>query len=121
MATEKTHDYEPPAARARRLRIYKFLRMILILCSAATVVTISVKYKLYSDENYLVAIISIIFGPVFFWSALWQSNVPCPRCGWNIYMKKQKFPIPQYASRVPSTCPNCGLDLEVAYPSGVPR
>ena len=42
--------------------------------------------------------------------ALWNYKVPCPRCGWNIYLLKTSIPV--LATYMPPSCPNCGLDLE---------
>jgi uncharacterized protein DUF6984 len=40
----------------------------------------------------------------------WKFWMPCPKCGWNINLAKHSYM--KLAIWTPSTCPNCGLDLE---------
>jgi hypothetical protein len=105
-----------PAVRARR---YFRLKLAAVYLWAAVLIGVAV---LFESLGLLSDIFSqVLFFIVFATSAIvlgvaWKFSVPCPRCGWNIYLTNKPWLRP--AVRVPSLCPNCGLDLER---SGEPR
>lgn len=57
----------------------------------------------YRDAAHLAAFL--------FWSITYR-----PRCGYNLYLRYDNSM--RLVDRVPSECPNCGLDLERPYVSG---
>lgn len=109
---KKPEAGDAPAARARRFRRLKFLLLIPYFFVFIVLVLILDSFGWFSDKTVqiLVAAVSLILILLY---GLWKSAVPCPRCGWNIYLKKTRFPF--IMTPVPSSCPNCGLDLEKAY------
>jgi hypothetical protein len=100
---------EAPAARARRLRRLKFMFVYLWIFFLGALALVMDKFDLFSSK-----FVQVLFGiggmvSVIAW-AFWKISVPCPRCGWNLYLSKERFPAG--VIYVPSICPNCGLDLE---------
>jgi predicted RNA-binding Zn-ribbon protein involved in translation (DUF1610 family) len=112
MSYEKSSGGEPPAVQARRLRRLKLLLLVPYSAFFLVIVLIFDHAGWFASKS-----VQIVFSAVIMLSILslgaWKSNVPCPRCGWNIYFRKTKFRL--LATYVPSSCPNCGLDLEKPY------
>jgi hypothetical protein len=98
----------PLARRFRRMKIViVFLWGVLLL---AFVIPLD-KLGLFSSKFGQLLYGLVFLGSTIFWG-LWKRSVPCPRCGWNIYMKPNSMFL---ALEIPSACPNCGLDLERPY------
>jgi len=84
----------------------------LIVCTLASLDHFGL---LASKSAQIVSILAAFIGYGIFmiWNAM-TFKMFCPRCGWNIYFKNKYFPAHMFIS-IPSSCPNCGLDLECAY------
>jgi hypothetical protein len=39
----------------------------------------------------------------------------CPRCGWNLFIKKNAISNTWTSPSIPDRCPNCDLDLNQPY------
>ena len=104
-----------PAARARRVRLYKAMAATLavLICIGVTIVLDKIgilanrKAQLFYAVSWFLLFIGFTIA-----MAKWK-NTFCPRCGWDINFKK---PMPAMALFVPSSCPNCGLNLEERIP-----
>jgi hypothetical protein len=97
----------PPAQRARRLRLTRF---ILGMSLAVLIVSLALVFDwlglLVTKRNQIVFVVATVagWGSFMIWNAMtWL--VCCPQCGWNIML----------VAFTPSECPNCGLDLERTY------
>jgi hypothetical protein len=103
---------EAPADQARYFRRLKLILLIPYLAAFVVVALIFDYFGWFTHKSVqvLFSVISLLCTLLY---GLWKSNMPCPRCGWNIYLKKSNFPF--IMSPVPSSCPNCGLDLEKIY------
>lgn len=105
----KQHTGASPAARVRK---YRALRVVFGMLWASFLVVVAVvldRYGLLSSKfsQVLYGVMSI--ASMCAWG-FWKFRMPCPECGWNINLVK--FPYMRLAVWTPSTCPNCGLDLE---------
>ena len=103
---------EPPAVRARRLRRVKWL--LFIVYAVIFVGTALVADNACMFAHKAVQVVFIVFYLIaIIVLGLWKGSAHCPRCGWNIYLRKTSVPV--LAASIPSSCPNCGLDLEKVY------
>jgi uncharacterized membrane protein len=100
---------EAPAPRARRTRrIRWFVQGVLILAIGLSWIALA-----YFDAKPVFYIVSwVIFGVAAMTMGFWRFYAPCPRCRWNINMQKRKDTFPMMVIFIPSSCPNCGSDLE---------
>jgi hypothetical protein len=108
-------SFEAAAPMARRMRLQRILTASL-LAAAVMIVSLIAAQAGFLDHKfvqavYMIACLSLFCG-LGVWFGLRKNFVPCPRCGWNIFFTKT---MPILAARIPSSCPNCGLDLERPY------
>jgi hypothetical protein len=104
---------EAPAVKARRIRRLKYFGVIpycLLFLGVGIVVDANGYFAFKSVQIAFAAIFALAIIAL----GLWRMRIPCPRCGWNIYLRKDSS-ILLLATRVPSICPSCGLDLEKPY------
>jgi len=94
------------ARRHRRQRLLLFVPIVLAVALAFFVLQ-KVYHRIPQGGALGVAIVAIIATCSL---GFWGFSVRCPRCGWNVNLRKST--MPQLAAVVPSVCPNCGLDLE---------
>jgi hypothetical protein len=110
--TEASHAVATPGAAASRARRYRRLRLFLLIPFSIVFIVSA----LIGDATGLFTsqlaqmLFCIVFGTAILVLGAWNRRVLCPRCGWNIYFRKTNFPL--LATTIPSSCPNCGLDLE---------
>ena len=99
-----------PAVMARR---YRWIKIVYVYLLVAGVVGVALAIDKFSSlfQNKMTQILyGILSGTLVISLAFWKIRVPCPRCGWNIYLRKDA--ISMLATYIPSSFPNCGLDLE---------
>jgi hypothetical protein len=104
-------DQYSPAAKARRLRLLNALTGFSFVVVAMVVTVAFDKRGLLPSKNSQLIYTIMWFG-LFIAMGIWMAKrkgVVCPRCGWNISFKKS---TPAIAFWIPSSCPNCGYDLE---------
>jgi hypothetical protein len=82
------------------IHLYAAILIALVVMFEGWLVT----HKFASAVLALIAVIGI-----FVIGVVWRFNVPCPRCGWNINLKKDPPGWP--AITIPASCPNCAEDL----------
>jgi len=99
---------DAPAVRARR---EFWTKLIVVYLYAAAVIAFAAVFENWlSAHKFVGALLAITAVACFFViGVVWRFNVPCPRCGWNINLKKNPPGWP--AITVPSFCPNCGEGL----------
>lgn len=99
-----------PAARARR-RFWT--RLLAVFLWAGVWMTLAAMF----EGTRFVMVLSMLVGisSTIALGAWWTFREHCPRCGWNLNLTPNK-PYIRRAGSVPSSCPNCGLDLMVEYP-----
>jgi hypothetical protein len=106
----------PPAKVARRLRVTRIFLGFSIAVVLLGVVPLGLDHfgllKSKFNQILFVVVVVCVWGGFMIWNAL-TFRVACPRCQWNIYFKKNGFMAMMLFT--PSTCPNCGLDLEQSY------
>jgi len=102
---------EAPAPRARRLRRQKFVLFHLVFVPIWFGVTLLLfQLGLLTEKLSLSSILFVIVTMVLLGTvALWNPYVGCPKCGFNVYFKKDRIHLALY---IPSSCPSCGFDLE---------
>ena len=102
---------DAPAVRARR---DSWIKIIVVYLWIAAVIGVVVLFEDWFASHTFAAVLftSLAFISAVAFGATWRFNVPCPRCKWNINLAKEpSWALPLF---VPSTCPNCGLDLTVS-------
>jgi uncharacterized protein (DUF983 family) len=104
---------EAPAPQARRLRRIRWAAAAAIMFAFVSIGVIGGLTGAFDRYPVLFLLFGAIFSPAILSIGVWKgrSNVPCPRCAWNIYLVKNTV-FPRMAMLIPSTCPSCGLDLE---------
>jgi hypothetical protein len=107
MSTSPSTSGEAPAPRARRLRRLKIAYGSLWALLFGGLAIPLEKWGLFSSVLGQILYVAFFLTTTLAWG-LWNRKVACPRCGWNIYMKPNSLIM---AVEIPSTCPNCGLDL----------
>jgi hypothetical protein len=103
-----------PAARAQRNLFMKFI--VFFLGWVAIIACATMFQNWFSKHEFIGAVVLLAaIGCLFTFVLAWRHTVSCPRCGWNINLKKTKFGSPgnQYFL-IPTCCPNCGASLDIA-------
>jgi hypothetical protein len=98
-----------PAARARR---YLWIKFATAIGGGVMWALISAEFAAWFARHTFLSAIAIIltFTGWFAFTVAWHFSVPCPNCGWNINLSKDKYGLMRRTMRVPSSCPNCGTD-----------
>jgi hypothetical protein len=103
-----------PAAQAQRNLFMKFI--VFFLGWVAIIACATIFENWFSKHEFIGAVgLLAAIGCLFTFVLAWRHTVSCPRCGWNINLKKTKFGSPgnQYFL-IPTSCPNCGASLDIA-------
>jgi hypothetical protein len=103
-----------PRARAQRNLLMRFIIFILgwILIGVCAGV-----FQAFFDKHQLLGAVALLLAIATLYPLVlaWRHRVSCPRCGWNINLKKTEFGSPgRNYFLIPARCPNCSehLDLE---------
>jgi|HubBroStandDraft_5_1064220.scaffolds.fasta_scaffold766835_2 hypothetical protein len=101
-----------PAARARRALWIKF---VVAISGGVMWALIAAEFEAWFAQHTFLTpiIIAVAVAAWLAFTVAWHSSVPCPNCGWNINLSKDKYGLRRRTLRVPSFCPNCGTDLTV--------
>jgi len=99
---------QAPAAGIRR-RFW--IKVAVVYAWIGVLLVLGFMLERFLETNRLAAVLFgiIASASVIMLGVCWRFREPCPRCGWNLNLTNK--PYLQPAIWVPSSCPNCGLDL----------
>lgn len=106
-----------PAVQARR---FFWTKLVVVYLWIAILIAVAAIFESWFRVHQFVGVIIAVvaMSSVIAIGAAWHFNVPCPYCGLNINLTKDTPWRPPLF--VPSSCPNCGANLEEDPPPRMP-